>query len=64
MGDVKDAREAACFKDCETKVRYSRCIWQGSEEGLVERSQVAKHILLVLFVPGERPLNFLDFVVR
>ena len=45
LKEMQDVRGSACFENCETEFRYSRCIRQGGAEAPVLWERVAKYVL-------------------
>ena len=45
LAEMQDVQGSACFENCETEFRYSKCIRQGGVEAPVLWVRVAKYVL-------------------
>ena len=45
LAEMQDLKGSACFENCETEFRYSKCIRQGGVEAPVLWRRVAKYVL-------------------
>ena len=45
FAEMQDVKGSACFENCETEFRYSKCIRQGGVEAPVLWERVAKYVL-------------------
>ena len=44
LAEMQDVQGSACFENCETEFRHSRCIRQGGVEAPVLWRRVAKYV--------------------
>ena len=45
LAEMQDVKGSACFENCETEFRYSKCTRQGGVEAPVLWGRVAKYVL-------------------